>query len=104
MAFYAIYDGDTVVNVIVADSQETAESVSGLPALECGDNGPGVGWVRDSIGWKPSQIEAPYPSWNWDYEVMAYTAPQPKPEGEEVMYVWVEDDLNWQPFTATAQE
>ena len=44
MPNFAICDGSTIVNVIVADTQQIAEDVTGMTAIETtGD--PWIGWV-----------------------------------------------------------
>jgi len=43
---FAIYESTVILNVIVADSQETAEAVSGMNAIET-EGEPWIGWVWD---------------------------------------------------------
>ena len=45
MANYAIIENDVVTNVIVAESKEIAEEVTGLEAIETTGQ-PWVGWTR----------------------------------------------------------
>jgi hypothetical protein len=57
MANYAIYSGGTIMNVIVADSQEVAEQVTGMFALET-DGVPWIGWTLIDGEWvAPSSPE-----------------------------------------------
>jgi hypothetical protein len=57
MANYAIYSGGTIMNVIVADSQEVAEQVTGMFALET-DGVPWIGWTLVDDKWvAPSSPE-----------------------------------------------
>jgi hypothetical protein len=57
MADFAIHDGSTVVNVIVADSQEIAEEVTGLSAVETTGE-PWIGWtLSDGVWVAPPQPE-----------------------------------------------
>jgi len=63
MAKYAVHDGTTVVNVIVANSREIAEDVTGLNAVET-DGVPWSGWTLHGDEWRP-----PMPTegvWVWD--------------------------------------
>lgn len=61
MANFAIIDGDTVVNVIVADSQEIAEEVTGLSVVET-EGEPWIGWTLIDGGWvAPPLPPAPEP-------------------------------------------
>lgn len=50
MPNFAINDGNTVVNVIVADSKEIAEEVTGLLAVET-DGEPWTGWTLIDGEW-----------------------------------------------------
>lgn len=50
MADYAVHDGTTVLNVIVADSAEIAEQVAGLTALET-NGSPWIGWTLVDGEW-----------------------------------------------------
>jgi hypothetical protein len=50
MANFAIHDGSTVVNVIVADSAEIAEQVTGLQAIETAGQ-PWTGWIYKDGEW-----------------------------------------------------
>lgn len=44
MATFAVISGANVINVIVAESQEIAESIIGLPCIEYTDKPVGIGW------------------------------------------------------------
>jgi hypothetical protein len=57
MSNYALHDGSRVVNVILAESQEVAESVTGLTALET-EGEPWIGWtLSDGVWVAPPQPE-----------------------------------------------
>lgn len=64
MANFAIHDGTTVQNVIVADSKEIAEEVTGLSAVET-DGQPWIGWTLVDGEWiappepEPEPVAAP---------------------------------------------
>ncbi len=64
MPNFAIHDGSTVQNVIVADSQEIAEEVTGLYAVET-EGEPWVGWTLIDGVWtappEPAPVEEPAP-------------------------------------------
>lgn len=64
MPDFAIHDGTTVQNVIVADSQEIAEEVTGLSAVET-EGEPWIGWTLDGGVWvappQPEPVEEPEP-------------------------------------------
>lgn len=63
MARFAVYDGVTVRNVIVAESQEIAEDVTSLSAVET-TGVPWIGWVLVDGEW------------------VAPPEPEPEPESE----------------------
>lgn len=46
----AVHDGTTIRNVIVAESLEIAEAVTGLQAMET-DGEPWIGWVNVDGEW-----------------------------------------------------
>lgn len=88
MPNFAIHDGSRVVNVIVADDVETAESVTGMSAVET-EGSPWIGWTMESEGWRRP---TPFPSWTWDAGVGDYVPPTPDPgDGSS----WDEDSLSW---------
>jgi hypothetical protein len=88
MPNFAIHDGSRVVNVIVADDVETAESVTGMSAVET-EGSPWIGWTMESEGWRRP---APFPSWTWDEQAADYVPPTPDPgDGSS----WDEDSLSW---------
>jgi hypothetical protein len=48
MATYAVIENDIVINVIVADTVEIAEEVTGKTCVEYNDNNlAGIGWAYD---------------------------------------------------------
>lgn len=50
MATYAVIESDIVENVIVCDSKELAENVTGKTCVEYTDENPaGIGWTYNSI-------------------------------------------------------
>jgi hypothetical protein len=59
MTGWLIYDGHTIVNAIVAESQEIAESVTGLSAMQASADGvPWIGWTLVDDKWvAPSSPE-----------------------------------------------
>lgn len=50
MPNYAIHENGLVVNVIVAESQEIAETVAGLPAIQTAGE-PWLGWRLVDDAW-----------------------------------------------------
>ena len=77
MARYAVHDGTTVRNVIVAESQEIAEQVTGLAAIAT-TGMPWIGWTLDGSEWRP-----PMPTdgvWVWDDAAGEWIDVTPNPE------------------------
>lgn len=48
---WAVYENDTILNVILADSKEIAELVTGLNAVEVVNYAPEIGWVLINGEW-----------------------------------------------------
>jgi hypothetical protein len=92
MPDFAIYgDDNTVVNVIVADSAETAGQVcAGMSVIETNGD-PWIGWTLADDGWRPPQ---PFPSWLWGNG--DWQAPVPHPGGNRV---WDEASQVWVPMS-----
>lgn len=60
MANYAVIKDDVVNNVIVADTKEIAETVTGLTCIEYTDENPaGIGWSYDGAEFTAPVIEPP---------------------------------------------
>ena len=56
---FAVISGNSVVNVIVADSKEIAEEVTNSICIEYTDENPaGIGWIYDGINFNPPVGEA----------------------------------------------
>lgn len=61
MTNYAIHDGQTVVNVIVAESAEIAEEVTGMNAVAT-DGVPWLGWTLIDGEWLAPVTPVPDPA------------------------------------------
>ena len=61
MANYAVIKDDIVNNVIVADTKEIAETVTGLTCIEYENvpGAPGIGWTYDGTNFSAPVIEVP---------------------------------------------
>jgi|LakMenE18May11ns_1017448.scaffolds.fasta_scaffold8807742_1 hypothetical protein len=61
MANYAVIKDGIVTNVIVAESQEIAESVTGLTCIEyqLEPGAPGIGWSYDGTDFSAPVTEEP---------------------------------------------
>jgi hypothetical protein len=90
MAKFAIHNGVRVVNVIVAETQELAEELTKMSAVET-DGEPWTGWRLVEGKWvRP----APHPSWSFDIDAWEWQAPIPHPtDGKD--YQWDEDAGDW---------
>lgn len=90
MPNFAVYSGDTIVNVVVAESAELAEEVTGLSAVETTGE-PWIGWTKHDGAWRPP---SPFPSWVWNGT--AWEAPVPMPS-ESGPWMWDETSQSWVP-------
>jgi hypothetical protein len=61
MANYAVIKNGIINNVIVAESQEIAESITGLACVEfqVEPGAPGIGWSYDGTNFTAPVIEEP---------------------------------------------
>lgn len=88
MPNFAIYESNEIINVIVAESKETAELATGLNAIPA-TNGLWIGWTLEEEGWRSPK---PYPSWSWDGEM--WVAPIPRPLNG--IWEWNEEFQEWE--------
>lgn len=92
MPTYAIHDGVTVVNAIVAETQEIAELVTGLQAIETTGE-PWICWTMEKEGWRSP---APFPSWAWNTRAKEWQPPTPQPPKVGAYeHAWNESTLAW---------
>lgn len=80
MSHYAIHDGSQVLTVIVADSAETASTLTGLQAVKSVDGKPWTGWTLNGDEWRP-----PMPSegvWEWDVNAAEWVEITSEPDTE----------------------
>jgi len=97
MPNYAILEGSTVINVIVADTAEVAEGVTGNPAVESTDANPAsIGGAYDSVKGKFIAVK-PFASWVLDSNDV-WQAPVAKPTDDQA-YTWNEETHAWDVVT-----
>ena len=89
---FAVIENGIVTNIIVCDSKEVAEQVTGQTCIEYTETNPaGIGWSYDGTGFAAPQ---PYPSWLMDSGTYLWNAPIPMPT--DGMWNWNEDELSWE--------
>jgi hypothetical protein len=89
---YAVIENNKVVNIIVAESLDIAEAVTGKQCVVCEDDDtPDIGCDYDGFKFIKKQ---PHPSWILNSE-KEWEAPIPMPTDGQPYY-WVEENLNWQ--------
>lgn len=84
-----------VKQILVADSIEIAETLTGKQCFESTLGNIGFVWNEEHGDFLPDR---PYPSWSWDAENVSWVAPKKKPESE-VELIWDEDTQDWVDFT-----
>jgi len=89
MADFAVVKDNVVVNVVVAESEEIAESVTNLSVVPITDNVPGMNWTLESDGWRPAQ---PFSSWLWDGTKWEPPVSHPATPGS---WSWDENTISW---------
>jgi hypothetical protein len=90
----AIIENGIVVNTIVCESVELAESITGLTAVEYTDEKPaGINWTYNSTT-KKFKSPQPFPSWIYNEEIKQWEAPVEYPTDDK-RYIWDEQTLSW---------
>jgi hypothetical protein len=105
MANFAVIDNSIVVNIIVADSKEIAESLTELECVLVEDSRQdypqiGLSYVDGVFEQQPvNKYELLYfPSWTWDENLNKWIPPIPEPDSgfwlwDELNGEWKEEDL-----------
>ena len=96
MKFF-IVQNNKVVNIILAESKESAEQLTGGVAHSFDDQemtGVNIGWVYETPYGKWRNPISPYPSWSFNIETWAWEAPISKPE-DNLEYNWDEATQSW---------
>lgn len=94
MAKFAVLDGENVINVIVADSKEVAEEVTGKTCIEFATENADIGGTYTNgtfIKRKPyaSWILNSFNEWEAPVQVPVYDKDNPK------NYIWDETTVSW---------
>lgn len=94
MAYFAVLDGENVINTIVADSKEIAEEITGKTCVEFTTEPaePGGTYTEGVF-----ITRKPHPSWVLN-ENKIWTTPIPYPELDDNNpkdYAWDETLINW---------
>jgi len=99
---YAVMQGNTVTNVIIALTREIAEDVSGHICVKVTTQTglPSVGSKFVNGKFRPIQ---PYPSWVWSEQSLWWEAPTPLPD-TDIAYSWDEETLGWSRLPDDIQE
>lgn len=98
MANYAVIDDNVVCNIIVADSKNIVEEMTGKSCIEYTDEYPlGIGWYWDDMA-NGYVMPAPHPSWIYNYELNVWETPIPMPEEEGKGFTWDEATVSWVSF------
>ena len=91
----AIIENGIVVNTIVCESVELAESLIGLTAVEYTvENPAGIGWTYNSTTGE-FRSPQPFPSWIYNEETKRWEAPIEYPVDDK-NYLWNESSLSWE--------
>lgn len=101
MPKYAVIKNLEVINVIEAESLETAESATGFTCVEYTDEPAEPGGTYDGSSFIKKK---PYQSWvlNSDKE---WEAPVVRPEDTETHnYIWDEDSVSWLAVDVVVEE
>ena len=96
MPSFAVVDDKVIVNVIVAESQHIAETLTGKECIETNED------IKIGIRWywldDFAKYVNPAPYDNWIYDGEKWVPPIPYPtieEGSEELYSWDQDSNSW---------
>ena len=97
MKNFAVMEENTVINIILADSKEDAETLSNKECIDISDTFVDIGYVfieEKNILVKPK----PYPSYILN-DSNIWQSPVAKPDTQEFTYSWNEEELIWEQDT-----
>ena len=90
MANYAVIDNINVINIIIADSKEIAEEITGKICVLYNETDKAeIGGTYENNIFIPKK---PYPSWILKNNI--WVAPIEYPNDDK-FYIWDEDTLSW---------
>lgn len=90
----AVLNGHYVQNIILAESVEVAEQLTGKSCAIAGDAKIGYLWNEELQRYLPAR---PFASWSWDDELQEWAPPAQKPE-DGAEYEWDENAQSWTEF------
>lgn len=94
MANFAVVEDGAVTNIVIADSKELAESVTGKNCVEYFDNNPA--FIGGTYNGSVFIVPQPYPSWSLDSN---FNWQPPTPMPTEGFWRWDEEKQNWVEIT-----
>lgn len=98
MANFAVIDGINVLNIIIADSKEIAEEITGKTCIEYSDADkaqPGGTYEKELF-----IPRKPFPSWTLNKSKNEWEAPVARPLDDK-LYFWNEEITSWVEETPT---
>jgi hypothetical protein len=95
MSRYAVIENDVVVNVILADTQEIAEQVSGKICIEYTEENPlAIDWYwMEEAGKYISPTT--YASWTYNLLLNSWVPPIEMPVEDGKYFTWNEELISW---------
>lgn len=97
MSDYAIMDGNTVINVIIADDADTVAVVLPDADFIAVTEQTGPAYIGGDYTGERFRPPAPFPSWEWAGESWQPPVPYPS-DGAD--YVWDEQQTDWIEYVA----
>lgn len=101
-SIYAVLENNTIINVIIAESKEIAESVTGKDCVEQNST-TGVAEVNGDFYNNIFRPAKPYPSWIWSEENLWWQSPVIL-EDDQKDYYWDEDNNSWNLLVSEYQD
>lgn len=97
MKTFLLYDSETIINAIIAETEEDAKNAVGNNIFEYDENNHiWIGWKLYDGEWRPEQ---PYPSWTWNNDSKEWICPKPMPQNtNSYEWKWNEENKEWEQY------
>jgi len=97
MGYFAVVENKTILNLIVADSKQEAETIIEKECIEFTLEDPLTmqhTWSDYHNKFMPPQPEQPFNSWTWNEDEYKWISPTAYPNDDK-SYQWNESILSW---------
>jgi hypothetical protein len=102
MSNFAIIENGIVVDVIICENKEIAQSITNKECVEYPDDDLiGIGYIWNNA-YNRYLGDSPHPLWEWNQNEKRWQAPFEKPN-EDKLYRWSDSLQNWEEIIISAE-